>query len=76
MSAFTEIALIEPGLVTEYSTGKPNTYPVVFVGADVLSEGTIFEVDTFEIAPNELEDFISKLRETMKISIENFEKKK
>jgi hypothetical protein len=76
MIKFPENALIEPGWTTEYSTGKENTYPVVYVGVDIFEEESIFRVDTFEITPNQLEDFIVKLRETMKISIENFEKRK
>jgi hypothetical protein len=76
MIKFPENALIEPGWTTEYSTGKENTYPVIYVGADIFEEGSIFEADTFQITPNELENFIAKLRETMQISIENFEKRK
>jgi hypothetical protein len=76
MIKFPENAVIEPGCTTEYSTGKENTYPAVYVGVDIFEEGSIFKCDTFEITPNQLEDFIVKLRETMKISIENFEKRK
>jgi hypothetical protein len=76
MIKFPENALIEPGWTTEYSTGKANSYPVIYVGADIFEEESIFEVDTFQITPDELENFIVKLRETMKTSIENFEKRK
>jgi hypothetical protein len=76
MSKFLADALIEPGWTSEYSTGEENSYPVIFIGADIFGTGSIFETDTFEVTPDELETFIVKLRETMKTSIENFEKRK